>query len=304
MVRWHESMRFCEVTTAESSRRISLPTSMRPCERVLLVYLVYVAVRSVWLPTTRPVALAACILAGLAVIALSHAEVRRPRLWSSVARHWALVAIILPGYWALEFISGQPLDMLQSTWLAWDRHLLDGWGLRTLIEAGGSVGPWLLESAYLFLYAIPPLSLALVYAFAGRRLADRFLLVLLLGTLSAYALIPLVPVISPRIAYPGMDEPAIATVPRAINVWMLDHLDNAVTVFPSGHVAVAFSSAFGLLTVFRRRAVFWLPAFALAALIYVATIYGRYHYLVDGLTSIVVATATWRLVAGRSDRAA
>ena len=277
---------------------------MRPCERVLLLYLVYIAARSLLLPTTRPGALAACIAAGLAVITLSLAEVRRPRPWSSVARHWALVAVILPGYWALEFISGQPIDFVQATWLAWDRHLLDQWGLRTVIEAGGVVGPWLLESAYLFLYAIPPLSLGLVYAFAGRRVADRFLLVLLVGTLAAYALIPLVPVISPRIAYPGMDEPAIATLPRAINVWMLDHLDNAVTVFPSGHVAVAFSSAFGLLTVFRRRALFWLPAFILAALIYVATIYGRYHYLVDGLTSILVATATWRLVAGRSGRAA
>jgi membrane-associated phospholipid phosphatase len=133
-----------------------------------------------------------------------------------------------------------------------------------------------------------------VYAFAGRRFADHYLLVLLLGTFAAYALIPLVPVVSPQTAFPGADLPVAMTVPRAINVWMLDDLDNAVTVFPSGHSAVAFSSAFGLLAVFGRRPLIWMPAFLLAVLVYVATTYGRYHYFVDGLMSIAIAAFVWR----------
>jgi membrane-associated phospholipid phosphatase len=83
---------------------------------------------------------------------------------------------------------------------------------------------------------------------------------------------------------------------------VLDHLDISTGVFPSGHVAVAFSSAFALLSVLRQRRWIWCSAFIIATMVYVATIYGRYHYAVDGLASIVIAFVAWR-VAERWSRA-
>jgi hypothetical protein len=40
----------------------------------------------------------------------------------------------------------------------------------------------------------------------------------------------------------------------------------------------------------------WGAAFAVAFLVYLATVYGRYHYAVDGLASMVIATAAWLAV--------
>jgi membrane-associated phospholipid phosphatase len=99
--------------------------------------------------------------------------------------------------------------------------------------------------------------------------------------------------------FPGADAPAILTAPRVVNTWVLDNLDISTGVFPSGHVAVAFASAFGLLATLRHRPTVWVPGFLIAMLVYIATIYGRYHYAVDGLISIVITFLAWRLASRR-----
>ena len=134
----------------------------------------------------------------------------------------------------------------------------------------------------------------------GRQRVHSFLFTLLLGTFSAYALLPLFPVHGPHVVYPLLDLPNLFGVGRALNVWILDHMDIPTSVFPSGHVAVAFSAAFGMLRAVRRHVGLWAPVFLVAALVYVATIYCRYHYCVDGLASIAVATAAW-IVSGHGE---
>lgn len=179
--------------------------------------------------------------------------------------------------------------------MIWDQVLLNSFRLRPVVEAAGPLGPTLLENAYLLLYAIPPVALTIVSQLGNRTSADRFLLNLLLGTFSAYALLPLFPILSPRVAFPDADLPHYTGVVRNINTWLLDHLDISTSVFPSGHVAVAFSSAFGLLSALRARRNIWISGFAAAGAVYVATIYGRYHYAVDGLASIAITFATWNI---------
>jgi hypothetical protein len=39
----------------------------------------------------------------------------------------------------------------------------------------------------------------------------------------------------------------------------------------------------------------WVTAFAVAFIVYVSTVYGRYHYAVDGLASIVITAIAWRI---------
>ena len=41
----------------------------------------------------------------------------------------------------------------------------------------------------------------------------------------------------------------------------------------------------------------WIAAFVAAAAVYVATIYGRYHYAVDGLASIGIAWVASKVAA-------
>ena len=222
-------------------------------------------------------------------------ESESSRPWSRITREWASMGLILVGYWSLEWFSRSHLSHLQTTWLKWDQAVLHNAGLKNAIERNGSGLPILLETLYLLLYAIPPACLGVIYCCRARARSDRFLLILFLGTFTTYALLPLFPITSPRVAFPGLDLPSFTSLPRTINTWLLDNMDISTSVFPSGHVAVAFSSAFGVRSVLPHRRWIWSTVFGVAALVYVATIYGRYHYAVDGLASIGIAWLAWRL---------
>ncbi|MBI5086565.1 MAG: phosphatase PAP2 family protein [Acidobacteria bacterium] len=222
-------------------------------------------------------------------------EEANTRAWSRITREWVSLGLLLCAYWTLQvFASAYSWDW-QRTWIGWDRWLLEGLGLKRVLEATGQPVPFALEFLYLLLYAIPPASMGVLYLCGERRKTRKYLLVLYLGTLTAYALLPFIPVASPRAAFPGLDVPTFHSWPRSVNLWLLDHLDISTSVFPSGHVAVAFSSAFGLLSAVPGRPRVWVLAFVAAVLVYIATIYGRYHYAVDGLASIAITTVAWRV---------
>ncbi len=268
---------------------------IRPPERIALCYFILLAVLACYRPvgggqrlllTALPVVL--CVLWKL--------ESSDSRPWSRVLRDWTSLGLILAGYWSMGWFANSSPHPREVQWVGWDRALLGTFGLRRVIEAAGAAIPNALESCYLLLYAIPPIALGTVYLCRARAHTNRFLSILFLGTLSAYALLPVFPLTSPRLAFPGTDLPAFSDVPREVNTFLLDRFDIATSVFPSGHVAVAFSSAFGLMSALRRRRTVWLTAFAAAILIWVATIYGRYHYALDGLASLIITATAWQVV--------
>lgn len=213
---------------------------------------------------------------------------------SRLFREWCSLSFILPAYWAIGSFAGAHEMPLQEVWVAGDRLLLNQLGAKAAIESLSGVIPFLLELTYLLLYAFPPIAMMVLFGIGARTTVPLFLSILFLGTLTAYLALPVMPVESPRIVFPGVDLPGFSNFPRAVNVWLLDHFDISTSVFPSGHVAVAFSCAFGLQASVPRRKEIWGAAFALAFFVYAATIYGRYHYAVDGLASIGIATVAWR----------
>jgi membrane-associated phospholipid phosphatase len=89
--------------------------------------------------------------------------------------------------------------------------------------------------------------------------------------------------------FPGEDVPAYLTLFRRFNWWTLAGAGIHTGVFPSAHVAGAFAAAFGM----RRAApaLRWAHAllFTMAALIALATVYGRYHYLADAIAGLLMA---------------
>jgi membrane-associated phospholipid phosphatase len=271
--------------------RISWAAGLRPGEKIALAYFTYVAgMGFLWpLPAASRLLLCAIPFVFWGIAAF---ESRCSQTWSAITRDWVSLSLILVAYWELNLFQSPPMTAAQNIWVGWDRTLLENFGIRAAIEAGGGLLPGMLETVYLCLYAIPPVCMAILYFQRQRRCIDRFLLTLFLGTFTAYALLPHFSSISPRIAFPGLDAPAFLGWARTANTWVLDHLDISTSVFPSGHVAVAFSSAFGLLHVMPHRRAIWAAGFGVATLVYIATIYGRYHYAVDGLASIAVAFIT------------
>ncbi len=225
-----------------------------------------------------------------AIWVLCAMESRNSRRWTRVTREWASLGLILVAYWSLQFLAGARRTPWQDDLVAWDRGMLHVAGLKAAIETAGPMIPGILETAYLLLYAAPAFSLGALYLTGHRAETRHFLKVLFLGTLVAYALLPVVPLASPRLAYPGEDLPSHHGLARAVNVWLLDRMDISTSVFPSGHVAVAFSCAYGLRAAAPARRALWIGAFCFGLVVYLATVYGRYHYAADGLASIVLTT--------------
>ena len=271
------------------------PDYCRTGERLAIAYFVYIALLASWhgLPVSKRLS---AWLIPLAIWTLAAVESKFTRPWSRVTRDWATLGLIVPAYRQVDWFAGSPFLSRWQDWLVgWDRLLLDRLGLRAAIESLGWIIPSSLEGVYFCLYLIPPACMGVLYMRLRRPEVLRFLTTLMMGTLCAYALLPHIPLAGPREAFPGADLPRFGGVLRAVNSWMLDRFDIATSVLPSGHVAVAFSCAFGLMRAIPRRRLVWTGAFVVAAMVYTATIYCRYHYAADGLTSILISAAAWRV---------
>jgi membrane-associated phospholipid phosphatase len=270
---------------------------LRPSEWLLLAYFLYAASASplwgarqeIWIPR------AGLTLAGvvfLLLLAWAEAVTAHPRFFN-IVRDWLPAPLILTAYWAVDwFVPATYPHTHEQSWIVLDRLLLNTWGGKAAIECFGCVLPFFLELTYSLLYAIPPVSIGVLYLCRRRDRVDRFLFMLLLGTLAVYVLLPMFPSEAPRILFPGQDLPACTTPFRLLNLWLLDGWDIRGSVFPSGHVTVAFSAAFAmLLAVPERRRVGWTMA-GLAGSVAVTTVYARYHYAVDGLAGCLISLTT------------
>lgn len=241
------------------------------------------------------------------LIALGRADAASTRRIWSIMRDWVPAVLVLVAYWSVDGSSSPQADrQLEHALIGWDRTLLNEWGLGAGIERLGAVVPTMLELAYLLLYAVLPVTIAAFYITHQRHRLEEFLFPFLLGTLMVYALLPHFPSEAPRFVFADENLPMVDTVFRRFNVWILNRCDIRASVFPSGHVGVGFSAAFAMwLALPRHRAVAW-TLLALAVLVWINTIYGRYHYAADGLAALAVsatavgAYASYRAVARRT----
>jgi membrane-associated phospholipid phosphatase len=265
---------------------------LRRSECVIVAFLIYAAVSAAILPVRPPVrpvtiALNAGILACYAL--LVYADRLRRREFLSVVRDWFPLVLVLLAYrqmgWFALPMTEHPLE---NSWVVWDRLLLRG-GARQAIEFLGPVLPAILEISYALVYTLGPFGVAVVYLYRRRERVDAFLFPFLLAVLLCYAQFPYWPSEPPRTIFPGEDFPTYDTVFRRFNWWMLGGYGIHTSVFPSAHVAGAFSAFFGMriaLPEHKRVARFLL---VMAILIATATVYGRYHYLADALAGFAMA---------------
>ena len=140
------------------------------------------------------------------------------------------------------------------------------------------------------MYALPPCGLAILYLNGRRDAAGQFVTVVLLSVLLCYAQFPFWPSEPPRVVFAGLDLPSYNTMFRRFNLWILGNYGIHTSVFPSAHVAGALSTAFGLRLAMPERKRVSRLFFVMAALIAIATVYGRYHYLADATCGAVIAS--------------
>lgn len=265
----------------------------RRCELLLSAFFLYAAAISAVFPPTlvsRPVlvSLNLVLVGWFFLFAIAHKG--RGFHTLDYVRDWYPVPLILLAYremgWLAQF--DKPRDF-ENYWIGWDRWLLNDLGFRAAVESAGALGPNLLELSYLLVYGIPVYVVAIFYTSRLRERIDDAYSVVLLGTLTAYAMYPFFPSDPPRTVFPGQDLPSLDFFMRRLNLGIVGNFGIHTSVFPSGHTAAAFSTAFAVMKYLpERRWVGW-TLLLLATLISLATVYGRYHYAIDAVAGLGVA---------------
>lgn len=223
----------------------------------------------------------------------------RPRESLSMARDWLPLALTLLAYHEMGwFALPHTTHSLEARWVVWDRIVLRG-GAKAVIELLGPVLPSVLEIAYLLVYALGPFSVAMLYAYHRRNRVDQFLFLFLVGVLLCYAQFPFWPSEPPRIVFPTEDLPGYLTAFREWNLWLLGKGGIHTSVFPSGHVAAAFSAAAGMWLFLPEHKWVGRLLCVTAVLVAVATVYGRYHYLVDAIAGLLMVGAALLITRAR-----
>jgi membrane-associated phospholipid phosphatase len=268
---------------------------LRRSEFTLIAFFSYVAIVALFFPLPSGLKFAGFAVAGSVIVAcvgLADCERRSGSRVFSIVRDWLPIAFTLTAYREMNwFATVHTAHTLEHAWIVWDRWLLDDWGMRALVEISGWIGPVFLELCYLFVYAIGPFTVGILYGYKRRDLVDAVLTTYLCGTLLAYALFPYFPSDPPRVVFANMDLPGMMTPVRRLNLAIVGGYGIHSSVFPSAHVSSAFSAAWGLLLLFReKRRVGW-GMLVYAGCVSSATVYGRYHYATDAAAGIVISAA-------------
>jgi membrane-associated phospholipid phosphatase len=296
-----------DISVAYAEGAFAPRAGLRRSEWLIVAFLTYAAIAAAILPVATPVR-NVIVLVNLAVTLayglLLHFDSGRGVVALSIARDWLPLALLLLAYREMGlFALPHHGHALEAHWVIWDRVVLHGGG-KAAIEAFGPIVPAVLEIAYTLVYALAPFALAMLYVYGHREDADRFLVTFATGVLLCYAQFPFWPSEPPRVVFFGEDLPLYETVFRRFNLWILGNCGIHTSVFPSAHVAGAFSAAFGIWRVMPRPK--WVSRFlvAIAVLIAVATVYGRYHYAADALAGFLMAVLSLVIWPGSKSTAA
>jgi membrane-associated phospholipid phosphatase len=269
---------------------------MRVSEWIVLVFFAWTTALAVALPISGAMR-ARVLVTNFLVWVLYGFLVRVPRQpWVEIARDWVPQALMILAYKQMGwFAPATHTNQLEHQWIVWDRLLLDELGGRAFIESAGPVLPFLLELSYALVYAIPPITMGIVYAVGMRKRADTLLSIYLLGLFLCYAQFPFWPSEPPRAVFSGQDLPNVTTVLRTFNLWLVGNYGIHTSVFPSAHVSGAFAGAFGIAYLIPGRRWIVVAYFAYGIFVAVATVYGRYHYAVDAVAGFVVGVVAFPL---------
>lgn len=267
---------------------------LRTSEWIAIAYFAYVAVLAPFFPlppayAIRPTILALGVFALLLVLAAPE-EPDPDRAPFSVARDWIALALILIAYREMNWFTPTVRDYhLELSWIRFDRALLHQWGGQNIIESLGPLIPGYLEFCYLLVYGIGPFSVAALYIARHRERVNDFLVVYLTGCLLAYALFPFFPSDPPRVVFAGADLPHYLSPIRVLNLSLVRDYGIHSSVFPSAHVSSAFAAAWGLMRVIPERRWVGRGMLIYAVSVSVATVYGRYHFVVDAIAGFSIS---------------
>lgn len=206
----------------------------------------------------------------------------------AVVRDWAPAVSILGGYYVSGRFFVTPSLAVERWLTSWDRRLLGDPSTRFARWPRAVLA--YLDLVYMGCTLLVPGGFAILAASGRSDLADHYWTIVMAAELGAFA--PLA-VIQTRPPWLVERKPVLAdrAVHRAASQ-MVEHLTIRANTFPSGHVAGSLAVALAVIDTMPATGAALL---VLAASIGVATVVGRYHYVIDGIAGAALAVAVWTI---------
>jgi membrane-associated phospholipid phosphatase len=216
--------------------------------------------------------------------------------WTSdLLRALVPVPVLLAGYWLSGCFFLRPMPRIER-WLKRIDDACVRWGgaWRWSKTVARTIRRYL-ELAYLLVYIVVPAG-AVTLIIAGRVDAlERFWASVMMAAFVSYGMLPWVQTRPPRVV-DVLDWHANSEAPvllRRLNLWVLGRASIQVNTVPSGHAATATAVALAVGAAMpEARTVL----FVVSASIVLATVFGRYHYVLDSVAGVVVGIGAWMLV--------
>jgi membrane-associated phospholipid phosphatase len=199
--------------------------------------------------------------------------------------------VLLAGYWLSGLLFVRPDVPLERLLQAVDDRVLIRSGVLQRYRQTPVAVQSFFEVSYLLVYLAVPAGATTVIVSGHPAHLDRFWTLVLGAEFACYGMLPWLQTRPPRALEPG-DDIRIAGV-RRLNLRLVNQASIQVNTLPSGHAAGAFATALAVLSISSTAGV----AFLLLALsISIATVVGRYHYVVDTVLGALVALVVWLMV--------
>jgi membrane-associated phospholipid phosphatase len=201
--------------------------------------------------------------------------------------------VLLAGYWLSGLLFVRP-DVRIERWLqSVDDRVLMRTGILAWFYRSQRVVQEFFELSYLLVYlAVPAGATTLVLAGHGNEVS-RFWMIVLLAEFVCYGMLPWIQTRPPRVLE-SMEALAQRSVGiRRLNLSLVNRASIQVNTLPSGHAAGALATALAVGAIMPRAGIVFL---LIALCISVATVLGRYHYVVDTTLGALVALAAWSLI--------
>jgi membrane-associated phospholipid phosphatase len=249
----------------------------------------------------------------LAVVSMTRREFTRARLPLSIAAAaaWSAFAvfgpaplsptlevvvpalILLGGYWLSGLLFVRPNVRIEQWLRSVDRDVLTRSGALGWFQQAPRLVADYFELSYLLVYLAVPAG-ATTLALAGH--ADqigRFWTVVLLAEFACYGMLPWIQTRPPRVLETGGGPSPHTRRIRRLNHGIVNRASIQANTLPSGHAAGALATALAVGSSMPiAGAVFLILAISIA----VATVLGRYHFVIDTVLGVIVAVAAWLVV--------
>jgi membrane-associated phospholipid phosphatase len=200
-------------------------------------------------------------------------------------------AILLAGYWLSGLLFVRP-DVRIERWLeSIDQRVLTRSGVLAWFHQSTRIVKEYFELSYLLVYLAVPAGAATLAVSGHADQVGRFWTIVLLAEFACYGTLPWMQTRPPRVLEAANASPRSHAI-RRFNQHIVDRASIQANTIPSGHAAGAFATALAVGAVMPGAGVVFL---LLAASIAVATVLGRYHYVVDTVMGLAVAVAAWAL---------